>query len=354
MGFLSGLTALSSIASEYGEAKNENRQEALNRQQKLHQMSSEDAYLQLAKQAAQRQQEEFDFRKKSGDLIEMKDGRVWSVSQGKFIDQQRPDPMVTLRHFIQSQPPEVQKNLSERAQAEVELNPNDPKAAIQEVMKFADAENARREAETNRKEDATTRHQEHEEDVSDQREWQAQQRKLLENFQREMVDTRLEEKYKFLNPQERRLLDTARQMEPKVAQLEDLISKAGLQNSDDAIWNKNSAAMQHLRMYAYKAGVKPDQLHADLIKTAAALQVMGAAPWMQMSRSKYMYETVKQHLPSPTDTPALLYDKAQFLHGIITELKDSLAEAGVPYGAAAGASQSAPASNADPLGVLGK
>src|ERR1700722_1649336 len=127
------LTSLGSIGSQYGEARDEKQKEDQARADKLRQLSAQDAYLQIAKQAETRQQQEFEQRKKQGDLIEFKDGRIWSVSKGAFIDQQRPDPMVHLREFIKNQPKETQPALTDRAQAEIELNPSDPKAAIQEV-----------------------------------------------------------------------------------------------------------------------------------------------------------------------------------------------------------------------------
>jgi hypothetical protein len=351
------LTSLASIGSEYGQAKIDKSQEDFARQEKQKQVDTQQAYLDLAKKSEARQQAEFEQRKKAGDLIEFKDGRIWSVSKGGFVDQQKTDPAKVFKDFFATLDPRVQKIVGPKAQVAAEEYPYDQKEMMKAVMAETDkaqsqvekedaaalTEKNRREdaatAESNRKADAATRHKEHEEDLAVARE-----------NQRQLIDLRLSEKYKFLNPQERRLLTSARQMEPMVKKLEDLIDGAGLKESDAAIMDKNSAVMQHLRMYGYKAGVKPDQLHADLIKTAAALQVMGAAPWMQMSRSKYMYETVKQHLPSPTDTPALLYDKAQFLHGIITDLKESLAEAGTPYGAAPGAQEGG--GNAPPPGAV--
>ena len=41
-----------------------------------------------------------------------------------------------------------------------------------------------------------------------------------------------------------------------------------------------------------------------------------------------MFETIVQHLPAPGDSPALLYDKAQFLQGIVDEARESMPNAG--------------------------
>ena len=132
-----------------------------------------------------------------------------------------------------------------------------------------------------------------------------------------------------LTAPEQQLKDLTAQMEPKVSQLKKIIEDNGIQNDNSLIFGKHSSLAQAGRFYGeYKRGVKPEQVTADLIKTAAALQVMGAGPWMRIGRGKYLYETIIQHLPSPTDNPALLYDKANFLQGIIDEARSSLPDSG--------------------------
>lgn len=138
-----------------------------------------------------------------------------------------------------------------------------------------------------------------------------------------MEDNKMTAKVK-LSPQEQRLKDVIQQIDPKVSQLEKIITDNKLQEEGGI----GASASQHYQFGKYKMGIKPDQTHADLIKAAAALQVMGAAPWMQIGRGKYMFETISQHLPTPTDSPALLYDKAQFLKGIIDEAKQALPDSG--------------------------
>jgi hypothetical protein len=142
-----------------------------------------------------------------------------------------------------------------------------------------------------------------------------------------------------LTSQEQGLLDLTKQMEPKVESLKKIIEDAGLSNSGGT-WD---AIKQQAKFYEYKAGIKPDQLHADLIKAAAALQVMGAGPWTKLGRGKYLYETIKQHLPSPTDSPALLYDKVQFLQSIIDD-----AQASIPKTEGAAQPQPQPQGNGAP------
>lgn len=134
-----------------------------------------------------------------------------------------------------------------------------------------------------------------------------------------MEDNKINTKVK-LSPKEQALKDVIQQIEPKVSQLEKIIEDNKLQGKGGL----GAAIGSHYQFSKYKAGLKPDQVNADVIKAAAALQVMGAAPWMQLGRGKYMFETISKHLPNPTDSPALLYDKAKFLKGIVDEAKDSL------------------------------
>jgi len=123
-----------------------------------------------------------------------------------------------------------------------------------------------------------------------------------------------------LSASEEKLQLITNQMQPKVSQLKKLIEDNKLQGAN-SVWD---ALKQRGKFMEYQAHIRPDKVHADLIKAAAALQVMGAGPWQTLGRGKYMYETIVQHLPDPKDTPTLLYDKAQFLQGIIDEARESL------------------------------
>jgi hypothetical protein len=143
-----------------------------------------------------------------------------------------------------------------------------------------------------------------------------------------MEDNKLTAKVK-LTSQEQALKDVLAQIEPKVAQLEKTITDNKLQNKGgmaDALSSK-------YQFSKYRMGMKPDQVNADVIKAAAALQVMGAAPWMRIGRGKYTFEVISQHLPHPGDSPALLYDKAQFLKGIVDEARQALPDSGAQGGA---------------------
>src|SRR5437660_2572658 len=99
------LTALTSIGSQYGEARNEAREEKQARSDKLRSLDVQDAYLQLARQAEQRQQKSQDEAIKQGDLLKL-GNRLWSVSKGKFVDPQQPNPLDSLKEFISTLPPE--------------------------------------------------------------------------------------------------------------------------------------------------------------------------------------------------------------------------------------------------------
>lgn len=123
-----------------------------------------------------------------------------------------------------------------------------------------------------------------------------------------------------LNAQEQRELDAIKVVKPNITKLQDVITKAG------ALGQNSIADMVRARgqFMEYQAGKMPEGPRKDMIKAAAALQVMGAAPWVALGRGKYMYETIVQHLPKPTDTPALLNDKLNFLRGIMEDAESTM------------------------------
>jgi hypothetical protein len=125
---------------------------------------------------------------------------------------------------------------------------------------------------------------------------------------------------KQLNAQQQALTDTIKQIAPKVQTLKNYLetNKLTERNSIGDIIGAQLAWRQ------YKSGQKPAEPYATLIKNAAALKVMGAAPWVRLGRGRYMYEEIVQHLPSPTDSPALLYNKMQFLQTILDEANAAL------------------------------
>lgn len=141
------LTSLAQLGSQYGEAKEGARQEKQQIAEKAQKSDVEQSYLKLAQAAEQRQQQEQEYRKKAGDLIEFKDGRIWSVSQGKFIDQQRPDPMDSLRKFYSTLDPKIRSKAEAQTQALTAAYGTDPKELVSKSLSYVDQLQQRAETE---------------------------------------------------------------------------------------------------------------------------------------------------------------------------------------------------------------
>lgn len=123
--------------------------------------------------------------------------------------------------------------------------------------------------------------------------------------------------------------DNIRKVEPMVGRLTNFLESNKLTDegrggmlSPSAMWERGKM-QKAWEEYAHGLPPKDKQL-GQLIKYAAALKVMGAAPWMTIGRSRYAYEQVVQHLPETTDTPAQLYDKVNFFHTVLEDSKGSL------------------------------
>ena len=121
-----------------------------------------------------------------------------------------------------------------------------------------------------------------------------------------------------LNPQEQRLADSIKTIEPTLDDLEAIIKEAKLEN-DNAPIAPRTAWWQYSLMKTAPEGVR-----GDIIRNSAALQVMGAAPWIQMGRGKYMFEVISKHLPSTEDSPKLLLEKVIFLRKLAERSKKAL------------------------------
>jgi hypothetical protein len=308
------LTSLGSVANQVGEAGNAAREEKQQQAQKIHGMDVEDAYLQLARQSDQRAAEQQKQALEKGDLIKI-GNRLWSVSKGKFVDTQQADPMDALKKFVSTLPKDIQAGAQARAQAVLDAEPGDAKAAIAEVMRYADAQ----QAESNRRADQATTEKNRRED-------KRESERSTERLQKMMVDFRLAEKQQYMTPQERQMYDSIKIAEPMVDRLTKFIEDNHLQDQNSYIFGDHSALAQHMRFYGYQKGVEPEKVTSTLIKDAAALKVMGARPWMSMGRGKYLYEDIVQHLPQPTDTPGQLYSKVSWLRdNVLEDAKQSLA-----------------------------
>lgn len=137
-GLLSALTSVVGTGAQAGDAVNDVRAERQARADKLRSLDVNDAYLQLARQANERQQQEFEYRKKSGDLIEFKDGRLWSVSQGKFIDPQRPDPMASLKKFYSTLDPKIRSKAEAQTEAMTSAYGTNPQELVSRSLAYVD------------------------------------------------------------------------------------------------------------------------------------------------------------------------------------------------------------------------
>lgn len=146
-----------------------------------------------------------------------------------------------------------------------------------------------------------------------------------------------EVKTKFMNTQERQLWEQLKTVDPMVDRLKNFIESHNLQNENGLIFGDRSALRQHLRYQGYTFGSKQEPITQELIKDAASIQVMGAAPWMRLGRGKYTLEMITPHLPRPTDTPANLYDKIIWLQeNVLQDARNSLEGLAPPGGQGAG------------------
>jgi len=141
-------TSLASIADQYGSASNEARQEKQATAQKTRQMDVQDAYLQIAKQAEERQAQEFDFRKKAGELHELSEGRLWSVSQQKFIeDPQRPNPLEDLNKYYATLDSKIRAKAQAYTEALTPVFVNKPQELVTKSLAYVNQLNQRAETE---------------------------------------------------------------------------------------------------------------------------------------------------------------------------------------------------------------
>lgn len=78
---------------------------------------------------------------------------------------------------------------------------------------------------------------------------------------------------------------------------------------------------------AYKHGLYtgPD---SDLLQLVSFAQILGAQPWLKTGRNKVVYEDIKTHLPSPTDSKQQMYKKIIGLQQLLPMIE-------TPTGAAA-------------------
>lgn len=122
-------------------------------------------------------------------------------------------------------------------------------------------------------------------------------------------------------PDEIKQLDAIRKVEPVVSRLTMFLEKNKLQGRNSVM----DVVNQYRYWQLYSHGKKPPEPWATMIKNSAALRIMGAAPWVSLGRGRYLFAEIQKHLPNPEyDSPANLYDKMQFLRGILEDAKVSL------------------------------
>lgn len=112
-----------------------------------------------------------------------------------------------------------------------------------------------------------------------------------------------------LSSQDQGLIEGVDQIRAAASRIMPLVEKAKQQNS---LEDKKKALWAWAQ---YKAGFIPsDPLYGAIIKDVALLSGIGQSQWTRVGRGRYLFEKMAQHLPSPTDTPALLYDKVKWLN----------------------------------------
>ena len=349
------LTALASLGAQRAQGKLEAEEEKLSRAEKQQRSESEQAYLDIAKRAEQRQQALAEQSIKAGRYHNV-GNRLWDVEKGKFVDLQGVNPTQTLKDFIGTLPSEARAGAAARAKAITESNPNDLQAPLREVLRYADAY----QAETQRREDAaaraTERKSEQEEgrkfrehEAKESRAFREDESRKSRQFQQSMVDYRLKEREKFMNAQERTQWETIKAVEPMVTRLRNFIEDHKMQDENSYVFGNHSALMQHLRMRGYKFGTAQEPVAQELIKDAAAISIMSAAPWVRIGRGKFTLEQIQQHLPKATDTPANLYDKVSWLQDeVLTDAKQALSGMIGPGGEAVPETTVTPPPSTDP------
>jgi hypothetical protein len=108
--------------------------------------------------------------------------------------------------------------------------------------------------------------------------------------------------------QDRQVLESSKQI---ISSIDDLLPILEKRKNQGGV---GSAIGQRAQFEAYKHGIQPsDPDLTKIFENSALLSVIGASLWSRIGRSKYTFEVIQQHLPQPTDTPSLMYDKVKWL-----------------------------------------
>lgn len=114
--------------------------------------------------------------------------------------------------------------------------------------------------------------------------------------------------HKLQSNQDKQVLESSKQI---VSSIDDLLPILEKKKDDNNIFD---LAKQRIEFEKYKHGIAPDDpAMAKMFENSALLGVIGAAIWSRLGRSRYTFEVIQQHLPHPTDSPKLMYDKVKWL-----------------------------------------
>jgi hypothetical protein len=108
--------------------------------------------------------------------------------------------------------------------------------------------------------------------------------------------------------QDRQVLESSKQI---ISSIDDLLPILEKRKNQNGI---GTALGTRAQFEAYKHGIQPsDPELTKIFENSALLSVIGASLWSRIGRSRYTFEVIQQHLPHPTDTPSLMYDKVKWL-----------------------------------------
>jgi len=114
--------------------------------------------------------------------------------------------------------------------------------------------------------------------------------------------------HKIQTAQDKQQLESSKQI---ISAVDDLLPILEERKKEGGLFD---AAKQHANFTLYKMGLPTsDPEDVKIFENAALLNVIGASIWSRLGRSRYTFEAIRQHLPNPTDTPELMYDKVKWL-----------------------------------------
>ncbi len=114
--------------------------------------------------------------------------------------------------------------------------------------------------------------------------------------------------HKIQTAQDKQQLESSKQI---ISAVDDLMPILEARKNEGGLWDAGKA---QANFAAYKMGLPTaDPQDVKIFENAALLNVIGASIWSRLGRSKYTFEAIRQHLPNPTDTPKLMYDKVKWL-----------------------------------------